>query len=1669
MAQSGKVLHLYVEVRSVSDEEGKELENTEGTKSLMLQGPDLLPQSHCRAPHGLVPPAGVPHKGASSTQSLASNKSPSRHSVSFQLHPGEEPAHPPNHTHRQSLPYDELSKLLSALQPGPNGSTCTLVRTRSSESEPFYGRVSRFSGHFTAPPTPSGVRRAYGREDQGKRSVVTYSYIEKANIKSVEGHHSPLCQNEPENPFRRGMDDQDIPFHLRKRLSDPAWFNGFESTGNSNHALPGLAGTPKGTPSLRRATLDSIAKEATLRALEEFGSPQIKRKLAAKSPEGDHESVLKDQPRCRSWSGSPLVPRSARTLPANAQVLTPDQNRTLHSIPRSPATDRLSTHARQSYYTMSPPMNVRSQEIPNQTRVWKGEENLKKGFRHGPPLPSCKPTAIQHEIPSMSITQAPCEQMHNRSESPRQPHKVNFNLSSSSNQSDVNKISGKKSASPATSPELARKLAEEASKLSVLMEARRSPSPTPSLSDTMRSDSPRSGANSRESQHPYASFEGSTTKSALDGNLSSQDHHWDEDLVQTGLRSGQASPLISHRGHTSPALPSRLHRVSTSPIRDPKQEAAEMPRNYSPVLYRHRLPQYTGDNGLTGLECRHYDARYDSGLRDSPDSNRRHCTGPVTNSSSVNWTSQQHHWRDHSSIPGVMEYSNKENGTEVPLGTSFRELSKQIKNGPAVMLASQESSYRTPVHREMRGESRTDVEQGSTLSNSSSGVTGSLRQGTALESDSISPETSSQTSRRSSETGNTGLQSDSGSSLLGPSLHSQKIARAKWEFLFGKPSEEHHGVKGPGSAPSSGYSSDSLTPAPPSSLPLKSMAAHSRHRPGSETQKATSHDVQQVDVELLNPPPSSGSSPKTGIIKRTIKYSETDLDAVPMRCYRETDIDEVILAEQEEVDSAFGSDRSVLGTSGTSSGSPMEGTLSLQANGEEEDEQLQDEEVVSWASVRMQGDRKRQHASQDADEVFSRLLKGSPNCLSDSHTALKSPITVESPRRTSMDGQDSFSRHFESIMESHRAKGTSYSSLDSMDITPSGPPVFTFDFPTLTPEIQSQICESAQQIIELSFAPLAQYEEPSLLGPSASEMFHGQSETTQSSISEEDSESSSTDHFEKHILPETDTDTTAESERPFGPVSQSDQEVAERLALGTGDLANGNKADLQAAKRLAKRLYNLDGFRRSDVARHLSKNNEFSRMVAEEYLSYFNFSGLTVDQALRVFLREFALMGETQERERVLSHFSRRYMQCNPNAVPSEDSVHTLTCALMLLNTDLHGHNVGKRMSCTQFIGNLEGLNDGQDFPKDLLKALYNSIKNEKLQWTIDEEELRKSFSELVDGRMDSASHTMKRISSGGNPLVSLAQQSSAQVYKNGFLVRKVHADPDGKRTPRGKRGWKSFYAILKGLVLYLQKGEYHADKQLSDEDLKNAISIHHSLAMRASDYSKRPNVFYLRTADWRVFLFQAPNAEQMQSWITRINTVAAMFSAPPFPAAIGSQKRFSRPLLPGSNTKLSQVPNSPLSLIQEEQLQAHETRFRAMSAELQELRSVPQDRRTKGKDQDEGKQREEFLDFEKTRYGTYAMLLRAKIRIGESDLAAFESRLFADGGLQRAHSSPTLPQDSSHASSSGGGGGGGSGGGGGGSNGGSSSGGSGGGGGGSKKSKRNEGQRQSYRQAVKQ
>ncbi|XP_066199306.1 PH and SEC7 domain-containing protein 2 isoform X2 [Saccopteryx leptura] len=624
------------------------------------------------------------------------------------------------------------------------------------------------------------------------------------------------------------------------------------------------------------------------------------------------------------------------------------------------------------------------------------------------------------------------------------------------------------------------------------------------------------------------------------------------------------------------------------------------------------------------------------------------------------------------------------------------------------------------------------------------------------------------------------------------------------------------------------------------------------------------------------------------------------------------------------------------------------------------------------------------------------------------------------------DVRDGFSATFEKIVESELLRGTQYSSLDSLDVlslTDESDSCVSFEAP-LTPLIQQRARDSPEPGTTLGLGDMGPEGDVGAAGgsgelgsPLRCSISSSHSENVLSCLSltavpngfhEDGPRGPSGDEEEEE---EEDTDkllNSASNPSLKDGLSDSDSELSssEGLEPGSTDpLANGCQGVSEAARRLARRLYHLEGFQRCDVARQLGKNNEFSRLVAGEYLSFFDFSGLTLDRALRTFLKAFPLMGETQERERVLTHFSRRYCQCNPDDSTSEDGIHTLTCALMLLNTDLHGHNIGKKMSCQQFIANLDQLNDGQDFAKDLLKTLYNSIKNEKLEWAIDEDELRKSLSELVDDKFGTGTKKVTRILDGGNPFLDVPQALSATTYKHGVLTRKTHADMDGKRTPRGRRGWKKFYAVLKGTILYLQKDEYRPDKALSEGDLKNAIRVHHALATRASDYSKKSNVLKLKTADWRVFLFQAPSKEEMLSWILRINLVAAIFSAPAFPAAVSSMKKFCRPLLPSCTTRLCQ----------EEQLRSHENKLRQVTTELAEHRCHPVERGHKSKEAEESRLKEHYLTFEKSRYETYIHLLAVKIKVGSDDLERIEARLATlegdDPSLRKAHSSPALSQ----------------------------------------------------------
>ncbi|XP_035780712.1 PH and SEC7 domain-containing protein-like isoform X2 [Anopheles albimanus] len=413
--------------------------------------------------------------------------------------------------------------------------------------------------------------------------------------------------------------------------------------------------------------------------------------------------------------------------------------------------------------------------------------------------------------------------------------------------------------------------------------------------------------------------------------------------------------------------------------------------------------------------------------------------------------------------------------------------------------------------------------------------------------------------------------------------------------------------------------------------------------------------------------------------------------------------------------------------------------------------------------------------------------------------------------------------------------------------------------------------------------------------------------------------------------------------------------------------------DIPSAERLAKRLFHLDGFKKSDVSPHLYKINDFNEVVAREYLNYFDFRGQPLDVALRVFLERFSLSGETQERERVLQHFANRYHYCNPQEFANLDVIHMLTCSMMILNMDLHGNKTRRPMTAGQFVQNLSFLKE--QIGEEKLRKYYNIIKCRPLEWAIDDE------SEPT-GSTDSAGNThtsgdVEPSTSGGslqgppvgpNPFLEVPTTPDV-VYKKGYVYRKWCFEDNRKKIPFGRRSWKMVYLTLSKLVLYLHKNErsFETSPVPTPVTVQNCIRIHHGLATCASDYTKKQHVFRLQTAEQAEFLLQTGDSKELQSWVDNINYVCAAFSSPPLEGGVGSQQRFQRPMLPPKET--------PLPLAQ--QLASHERQVCKLELALGEHRASPVPPR--GLAHQNYREKEQYLEYELKRYKTYCNILSSR------------------------------------------------------------------------------------------
>ncbi|XP_028408514.1 PH and SEC7 domain-containing protein 1-like [Dendronephthya gigantea] len=405
-----------------------------------------------------------------------------------------------------------------------------------------------------------------------------------------------------------------------------------------------------------------------------------------------------------------------------------------------------------------------------------------------------------------------------------------------------------------------------------------------------------------------------------------------------------------------------------------------------------------------------------------------------------------------------------------------------------------------------------------------------------------------------------------------------------------------------------------------------------------------------------------------------------------------------------------------------------------------------------------------------------------------------------------------------------------------------------------------------------------------------------------------------------------------------------------------------------SSEELARRLFDMDGYDRNEVAPMLSKNDDYTKDVAVLFMKRFDFRNKDLVQSLRMLLDKFNLSGETQERERILIPFSNRYHECNKPEYGSADAVHTLVCAIMLLNTDLHGEQtLGRRMKQADFVRNLADMCDGKDYPSTLLKNVFSSIKTNRLEFHTDDI-LPNHVNERVqtinaNGKESKNANGVE--TTGSLALMGNQATSDEVVYKEGLLYRKLIEDIGGKKASAWKRSWQPFFGTLRGMIMFLHK----PDESKNFNDTRFSLGAHHAFASPAFDYTKKSFVFRFITADWKVLLFQARNKADMLEWVEGLNLVAASFSSPPLPAPVGSCQRFQKPVLPFSRTRLTVT----------EQLASHEAKAQEMANVLiDHLNNQPQGVDKRNHEMIGWMEKRDFYEYEYKRYRSYTNILKS-------------------------------------------------------------------------------------------
>ncbi|KAI0066118.1 hypothetical protein BV25DRAFT_1835812 [Artomyces pyxidatus] len=174
----------------------------------------------------------------------------------------------------------------------------------------------------------------------------------------------------------------------------------------------------------------------------------------------------------------------------------------------------------------------------------------------------------------------------------------------------------------------------------------------------------------------------------------------------------------------------------------------------------------------------------------------------------------------------------------------------------------------------------------------------------------------------------------------------------------------------------------------------------------------------------------------------------------------------------------------------------------------------------------------------------------------------------------------------------------------------------------------------------------------------------------------------------------TSTEESRAVPNPLSAISQQDLTSGSHglRRFPSVNLAPDDPAEIdQKARDLAQRCWDEDEtfLGKEKIAEWLGGIGRVNKIAVRYYLDKFDFVGLRLDLAFRRLCAKLYLKAETQQVDRILEEFARRYWDCNPGSLFGNSSVvHAVSYSLLLLNTDLHVAELSTRMSRGQFVRN---------------------------------------------------------------------------------------------------------------------------------------------------------------------------------------------------------------------------------------------------------------------------------------------------------------------------------------------------------------------------------------------